>query len=91
MNIVSTAAKVSTQINKHCNRQIDNEIKKLSDKQKNIENNQNAINLKERNQISKYKKQQIERNFIIRQLGLKLKEEKARQIEQKKKSTTANK
>ena len=62
MNIVSTSAKVSTQINKHCNRQIDNEIKKISDKQKNIEYNMNAINFKERNQISKYTKLQIERN-----------------------------
>ena len=36
MNIISTAAKVSTHMNKHSNSQFDNEIKKLSDKQKNI-------------------------------------------------------
>ena len=34
MNIVTTAAKVSTHINKHSNSRFDNEIKKLSDKQK---------------------------------------------------------
>ena len=78
MNILSTAAKVST-----LNSQFDNEIKKLSDKQKNIKNNQNAVNFKEGNQISKYKKLQIERNLVMRQLRLKLKEEKARQIEEK--------
>ena len=83
MNILSTAAKVSTHMNKHLNSQFDNEIKKLSDKQKNIKNNQNAINFKEGNQISKYKKLQIERNLVMRQLQQKLKEEKARQIEQK--------
>ena len=70
-------------MNKHSNSQFDNEIKKLSHKQKNIKNNLNAINFKEGNQISKYKKLQIETNFIIRQLRQKLKEEKARQIEQK--------
>ena len=67
-------------MNKHSNNQFDNEIKKLSDKQK---NNLNAINFKEGNQISKYKKLQIERNLIMRQLLQKLKEKKARQIEQK--------
>ena len=36
MNILTTAAKVSTHINKHSNSQFDNEIKKLSDKHKNI-------------------------------------------------------
>ena len=54
MNILSTAAKVSTHINKHSNSQNDNEIKILSDNQINIENNLNAINFKEGNQISKY-------------------------------------
>ena len=83
MNILSTAAKVSTHMNKHLNIQCDNAIKKLSDMQKNIKNNQNAINIKEGNQISKYKKLQIERNLIMCQLRQKLKEEKARQIEQK--------
>ena len=83
MNILSTTAKVSTHMNKHSNSQFDNEIKNLSDKQKNIKNNLNAINLKEGNQISKYKKLQIERNLIMRQLRQKLKEEKARQIVQK--------
>ena len=82
MNILSTAAKVSTHMNKHLNSQFDNEIKNLSHKQKNIKNNQNAINFKEGNQISKYKKLQIERNLVMRQLRQKLKEEKARQIEQ---------
>ena len=53
MNILSTAAKVSTHMNKHSNSQFDNEIKKLSDKQKNIKNKLNAINSKEENQISK--------------------------------------
>ena len=92
MSILSTAAKVSTQMNKLSISQFDNEIKKLSDKQKNIKNNLNAINSKEENQISKYKKLQIERNLIMRQLREKLKEKKARQIEQKnKKSRTANK
>ena len=80
MNILSTAAKVSTHMNKHLNSQFDNIIKKLSDKQK---NNQNAINFKDGNQIGKYKKLQIERNLVMRQLRQKLKEEKARQIEQK--------
>ena len=83
MNILSTAAKVSTHMNKHSNSQFDNEIKKLSDKQKNIINNLNAINFKEGKQISKYKKLQIERNVVMRQLRQKLKEENARQIEQK--------
>ena len=68
MNILSTAAKVSTHMNKRLNSQFDNEIKKLSDKQKKIENNQNAINFKEGNQISKYQKLQIERNLVMRQL-----------------------
>ena len=54
MSILSTAAKVSTHMNKHLNSQFDNEMKKLSDKQKNIKNNQNAINFKEGSQISKY-------------------------------------
>ena len=84
MNILTTAARVSTHMNKHSNTQFDNEIKKLSDKQKNIKNNLNAINFKEGNQISKCKKLQIERNLIMRQLRLKLKEEKARQIEPQK-------
>ena len=83
MSILSTAAKVSTHMNKHLNSQFDNEIKKLSDKQKNIKNNQNAINFEEGNQISKYKKLQIERNLVMRQLRQKLKKEKARKIEQK--------
>ena len=48
-----------------------------------MKNNLNAINLKEANQESKYKKMQIERNLIMHQLQKKLKEEKARQIEQK--------
>ena len=85
MNILSTAAQVSTDINKHSNSQFDYEIKKLSDKQKNIKNNLNAINSKEENQIRKYKKLQVKRNLIMRQLRQKLKEKKARQIEQKKK------
>ena len=55
MNILTTAAKVSTHINKHSNSQFDNEINKLSDRQKNIKNNLNAINFKERNKESKYK------------------------------------
>ena len=70
-------------MNKHSNSQFDNEMKKLSDKQKNIKNNLNAINSKEGNQISKYKKLQIERNLIMHQLRQKLKEKKARQTEQK--------
>ena len=86
MNILTTAAKVSTHMNKHSNSQLDNEIKKLSDKPKNIKNNLNVINFKEGNQISKYKKLQIERNLIMRQLRKKLREEKARQIEPKKKN-----
>ena len=81
INILSTATKVSTHMNKHPNSQFDNEIKKLYDKQKNRKNNLNAINFKEGNQISKYKKLQIERNLIMRQLRQKLKEENARQIE----------
>ena len=84
MSILSTAAKASTHMNKHSNSQFDNEIKKLLDKQKNKRNNLNAINSKEENQISKYKKLQIERNLIMRQLRQKLKEKKARQIEPKK-------
>ena len=36
MNILCTAAKVSTHMNKHLNSQFDHEIKNLSDKQKNI-------------------------------------------------------
>ena len=83
MNILTTAAKVSTHINKHSNSQLHNEIKKLSDEQKNIKNNLNAINFKEGNQESKYKKLQKERNLVMRQLRQKLKEEKAKQIEQK--------
>ena len=83
MNILCTAAKVSTHMNKHSNSQFDNEITKLSDKQKNIKNNLNAINFKEGNQISKYKKLQIDRNLFMHQLRKKLKEEKSRQIEQK--------
>ena len=55
MNIISNAANVSTHMNKHLNSQFNNEIKKLSDKQKNIKNNLNAINIKEGYQISKYK------------------------------------
>ena len=55
MNIISTAANVSTHMNKHLNSQFNNEIKKFSDKQKNIKNNLNAINIKEGYQISKYK------------------------------------
>ena len=55
MNISTTAAKVSTRIT-HSNSQLDNEIKKISDKQNNIKNNLNAINFKEGNQESKYKK-----------------------------------
>ena len=54
--------------NKHSNSQFDNEIKQLSDKQKNIKNNLDAINFKEGNQESKYKKLQKERNLIMRQL-----------------------
>ena len=81
MNILSTAAKMSTHMNKHLNSQFDKEIKKLSDKQKYIKNNQHAINFNEGNQISRYKKLQIERNLVMRQLRQKLKEEKARQIE----------
>ena len=46
MNILSTAAKVSTHMNKHSNSQFDNEIKKFTYKQKNLKNNLNAINLK---------------------------------------------
>ena len=53
MNILSTAAKVSTHMNKHSNSQFDNEIQKLSNKQKNIKNKLNTINSKEENQISK--------------------------------------
>ena len=68
MNILTTIAKVSTHINKNSNSQYDNEIKKLSDKQKNIKNNLNAINFKEGNQESKYKKLQKERSLIMRQL-----------------------
>ena len=45
MNILATAAKVSTHINKHSNNQFGNEIKKLSDKQKNIKDNLNANKL----------------------------------------------
>ena len=56
MNILITAAHLSTHMNKHSNSQFDNEIKKLSDKQKHIKNNLNAINLKEGNQESEYKK-----------------------------------
>ena len=85
MNILTTAAKVSTHMNKHSNSQFDNEIKKLLDKQKNIKNNLDAIYFKEGNQISKYKKLQIERNLIMRHLRQKLKEEKARHFEQEKK------
>ena len=81
MNILTTAAKVSTHINKHSNSQFDNEIKKSSKKQKNIKNNLNAINFKEGNK----KKLQKERNLIMRQLRQKLMEEKAKQIEQEKK------
>ena len=47
MNILNTAAMVSTHINKHSNSTLDIEIYKLSDKQKNIKNNLNAINFKE--------------------------------------------
>ena len=65
MNIFAAAAKVLAHINKHSNSQFDNEIKTLSDKQKNIENNLNAINFKEGNQESKYKKLLIERNLIM--------------------------
>ena len=43
MSILTTAAKVSTHINKHSNSQFDNEIKKKSDRQMNIENNLNAL------------------------------------------------
>ena len=46
MNILTTAAKLSTHINKHSNSQFDNEIKKLSDKQKSIKNNLNVIHFK---------------------------------------------
>ena len=74
--MLSTAAKVSTHMNNHSNSQFDNKIKKLSDKQKNIKNNLNAISSKEENQISKYKKQQIERNSLMRQLLQKLKEKR---------------
>ena len=83
MNILNTASKVSTHMNKHLNSQFDNEIKTLSDKQKNIKNSLNAINIKEGHQISKYKKLQIERNLVMHQLRQKLKEEKVKQIEQK--------
>ena len=38
---------------------------------------------RQQQQVSKYKKLQIERNLVMRQLRQKLKEEKARQIEQK--------
>ena len=80
MNILTTAAKVSAHINKHSNSQFDNEIEKLSDKQKNVKNNLNAINFEEGNQESKYKKLQKERKIIMRQLRQKLKEEKAKQV-----------
>ena len=83
MNILTTAAKVT---NKHSNSQFDNEIKKLSDKQKNIKNNLNAINFKEGNQESEYRKLQKEGNLVVRQLRQKLKEEKAKHIEQKNKN-----
>ena len=69
-------------INKHSNSQFDNEIKKLSDKQKSLKNNVNAINFKEGNQESKYKKLQRGRNLVMCQLRKKLKEENAKQIEQ---------
>ena len=72
MNILTTAAKVSTQINKHSNSQFDNEIKKSLDKQKNIKNNLNTINFKEGNQESEYKALQKERNLIMRQLRQRL-------------------
>ena len=83
MNILATAAMVSTHIDKHSNSQFDNEIKKLSDRQKNVKNNLNAIKFKEGNQESKYKKLQKEGHLVMRQLRQKLKEEKAKQIEQK--------
>ena len=78
MDILRTAAKVSTHMNKHSNSQFDNEIKKLSDKQKNIKNNLNSINIRDGNQISKYKKLQIERNLIMRQLRQKNKGKKGK-------------
>ena len=53
MNILSTAAKVPTHMNKHSNSKFDNERKKISDRQKHIKNNLNAINFKKGNQISK--------------------------------------
>ena len=78
MNILTTAAMVSTHINKHSNSQFDNEIKKLSGKQRNIKNNLNAINFKEGNQESKYKKLQKERNLIMRQVPTKFKGRKGK-------------
>ena len=53
MNILATAAEVSTHINKHSNSQFDKEIIKLSDKQKNIQGNLNSINFKVGNQLKK--------------------------------------
>ena len=70
-------------MNKHSNHQFDSEIKKSSHRQKNIKNNLNAINFKEGNQESKYKKLRKERNLIMRQLRQKLKKEKAKHIEPK--------
>ena len=58
-SILTTTAKVSTHINKHFNSELNNEIKKLSDKQKNIKNNQNALNFKEGNQESQQKKKKL--------------------------------
>ena len=75
-------------LNKHSNSQFDNEIKKLSDKQKNIKNNLNAINFKEGNQESKYKKMQMEGNIVMRQIkGRKGKTN----LSKNKKSSTADK
>ena len=79
MNILTTAAKVS--INTHKLIQIVNwSMEKKSNKQNNIKNKLNALNIKEVNKTIQYKKQQKKRNLIMRQIWQRIKEEKAKKI-----------
>ena len=80
MNILTTAAKVSTHRSKHSNSQFNNELKKLSDKENKLKNNLKALRSKEGSNECQYERQQKpqkEKNIIMRQLRQKLKDEKA--------------